>query len=206
MPLHPLYITRPRSLGGIRMDAVIKESHSARLRVTANPVESGSNVNDHAIIEPQKVTIEGCVSDISLRVGQFDFLNGTGATRSISAWAALKSLQRGRNPFSIQTGLQTYANMLITDLQASQDKDTDQVLNFTATCEELLLVGGSGGFSIPSIARQFGRARNLASLAVRRGEVHASTASVTSSLLRSVSTPTSRTNIRRAFSVAGAVF
>ena len=204
MPLHPLYITRPRSLGGIRMDAVIKESHNSRLRVTANPVEAGSNVNDHAIIEPQKVTIEGCVSDISLRVGQFDFLNGTGSTRSLSAWSAIKALQRGRSPFTLQTGLQTYSNMLITDLQASQDKDTDQMLNFTATCEELLLVGG-GGFFIPSIARQFGQARNLASFAARRGEVQALPLYVTASLLRLVSATTSRINVKRAFAVASAV-
>ncbi|MDA9008639.1 hypothetical protein N9K16_01620 [Alphaproteobacteria bacterium] len=205
MPLHPLYVTRPRTLGGIRLDAVIKESHNSRLRITANPVESGSNVNDHAIIEPQKVTIEGCVSDVSLRVGRYDFLNGTGATRSLSAWAAIKSLQRGRNPFTLQTGLQSYPNMLITDLQASQDKDTDQVLNFTATCEELLLVG-TGGFSIPSIARQFGQARKLASFGVRRGELQALAASVTSGLLRTFTTSTSRINIKRAFSIAGAVF
>lgn len=47
--------------GGVSFDfdVVTVESHSSNLRLTENPVEKGSEINDHAILEPKEITITG---------------------------------------------------------------------------------------------------------------------------------------------------
>lgn len=45
--------------GSFNFDIVTVESHTSTLRVTENPVETGSNVSDHAVLEPKEITING---------------------------------------------------------------------------------------------------------------------------------------------------
>ena len=48
-----------RSVGDFEMDAVTIEGHESNLRLTENPVESGADIADHAILEPKEITITG---------------------------------------------------------------------------------------------------------------------------------------------------
>jgi hypothetical protein len=52
-----------RRIGTITLDAVTEETHQSDLAVTENPVESGALVADHAVIDPQQVTVVGIVVD-----------------------------------------------------------------------------------------------------------------------------------------------
>lgn len=45
--------------GSFNFDVVTIESHSSDLRVTENPIETGSNISDHAVLEPKEITING---------------------------------------------------------------------------------------------------------------------------------------------------
>lgn len=47
------------SSGSFNFDIVTVESHTSTLRVTENPVETGSNISDHAVLEPKEITING---------------------------------------------------------------------------------------------------------------------------------------------------
>lgn len=47
------------SSGSFDFDIVTVESHTSTLRVTENPVETGSNISDHAVLEPKEVTVNG---------------------------------------------------------------------------------------------------------------------------------------------------
>ena len=47
------------SSGSFDFDIVTLESHESDLRVTENPVETGSNISDHAVLDPKEVTIYG---------------------------------------------------------------------------------------------------------------------------------------------------
>lgn len=40
-------------------DVITMERHSSGLRVTENPIETGSNISDHAVLEPKEITITG---------------------------------------------------------------------------------------------------------------------------------------------------
>lgn len=52
-----------RRIGTVTLDAVVSESHQSDLRITENPIESGAQIADHAVLEPRSVTITGVMVD-----------------------------------------------------------------------------------------------------------------------------------------------
>lgn len=48
-----------RKIGTFKLDATEQENNKSTLRTTKNPVESGANVADHAMLEPKQITIKG---------------------------------------------------------------------------------------------------------------------------------------------------
>ncbi len=57
---------------------------------------------------------------------------------SSEAWDALIALQEERIPFILVTNLKTYENVVIENLQTSQDKDTSNSLHFNANMKEII--------------------------------------------------------------------
>lgn len=128
-----------RSMGGLVFDAVFEETHEADLEVTDNPVETGVVVSDHAFMKPLKVTLSAGVTDTPLVVGTDDpFASDSG--RSKRAFELLTELQKWAEPFSVQTGLKLYENMVCTSVRTSQDKDSSGALLFTAELREVIVV------------------------------------------------------------------
>lgn len=128
-----------RSVGGFVFDATFRESHTSEIEVTDNPVEIDSDVNDNMYVKPYKLTIAAGVSNSPLRVSGNDPFAGT--NRAQAAFVALKALQASGEPFSIQTGLILYDNMMLLTIRATQDKDTDEVLDFEADFKGVNIVG-----------------------------------------------------------------
>jgi hypothetical protein len=52
-----------RSIGTVRLDQTVRESHDSTLRITENPIESGAVVADHAVLEGRKLMIQGKMVD-----------------------------------------------------------------------------------------------------------------------------------------------
>lgn len=116
-----------------RLDGVIKEQHTATARVTKNPVEFGVDITDHVIVQPQRVVIEGIVTNspslkqITNRLpGDPDTVKSTiteiaTQSRARNAYKGLKELQNRRRPVQLQTGLLQYDNMILTSLSAPSD-------------------------------------------------------------------------------------
>ncbi|MFC7508799.1 phage baseplate protein [Pantoea stewartii] len=50
-------------IGTFVFDVVMDESHHSELKVTDNPVESGSQISDHAILTPRPFEITGIMVD-----------------------------------------------------------------------------------------------------------------------------------------------
>ena len=147
-----------RSMGGLVFDAVFEETHEAELEVTDNPVETGVVVSDHAFMKPLKLTISAGVSDTPLRqIGDDKFAGMSAAeaeqvrsmlgpdaflydSRSKRAFQLLQELQARAEPFSVQTGLKLYQNMVCTSVRTTQDKDSSSALLFTAELREVIIV------------------------------------------------------------------
>lgn len=128
-----------RQMGGLVFDAVFEETHQSELVVTDNPVETGVVVSDHAYMSPLRLTLSAGVSDTPLNVPPSDPF-ASDASRSIKAYELLTQLQAKAEPFSVQTGLKLYDNMICTSIRTSQDKDTGNVLMFEADLREVIIV------------------------------------------------------------------
>jgi len=150
MVFENLFVRTKRSIGGIQLDNVILEDHTGSVRLTKNPVEAGADITDHAIVEPDIISISGVVTDTPLgtaALGQiistvtdlFGTSNNSNLTRSQQAFNAFKELKNRAEPLEIDTKLQTYSNMIITSLRTSQDKNTSRSLFIDITLEEVIL-------------------------------------------------------------------
>jgi hypothetical protein len=145
MAFTQLIFRKKNLLATIQLDVVINETALATSRVTANPVESAADINDHIIIEPMAFTVEGVVSDISPSIieNATTFLNqfSENTRRSQVAWEALLKLRTDKTIFKLEQGLRSYDNVVIESIQEAQDKDTSRGLFFYASLRQIILVG-----------------------------------------------------------------
>ena len=108
-------------------DGIYREDHRRKSLVTAYPVQSGVNIADHAIREPDKLTLEAVFSAYVQQGQVYD----EDAPRR--AYAALGQLMEDRVLVTVHTLLGSYSNMLVKDLKATVDESTGR--NLLATIE-----------------------------------------------------------------------
>lgn len=123
------------NIGGYFFDGFITVTHNKQLEITQNPVETGASIVDHAYVKPATVTMKIIVSDAhaSLVEGQFS----DSWSRAVAAWNVLKQLQEDRVPVSVLTKLDLYENMLIQNLQATDEANTYTTLSADVTLQEI---------------------------------------------------------------------
>ena len=68
------------------------------------------------------------------------FSDQTPPTRSVIGWVTLRALQLTRRPFTVVTKLDTFQNMVITNMSVPRDAGTGQALVFNINLQQLLLV------------------------------------------------------------------
>jgi len=123
-------------IGTIELDATLLEEHSYSSKVTSFPVDRGVNdgfeiVSDHIIKDPDRLTIQGVVSDTPLNIlSQFN--------RSIDAFNSLVRLHETREVISVVTGLKVYTQMVITNLTIPRNLRTGQSLTFNIELQRIL--------------------------------------------------------------------
>lgn len=120
-------------------DAVLRESHESEVSVTENPIEGGSPVHDHIILLPKRLELDIRVSDIPLDLSPSVF-STIGGRRSVTAFEMLVNLQESREVFTVLTGLKRYPNMILKRINPVQDASTSEVLDFTASLQQVRIV------------------------------------------------------------------
>lgn len=111
----------------IAFKCVISEHHNDTLTVTDHPVEHGAVISDHAFANPRRVDVNiAYVEDFSQSL------------RDI--YQKFVVLQRSRELFNIVTGKRAYENMIIESLEETTDARTENILNLTARCREIIIV------------------------------------------------------------------
>lgn len=169
MTLSTLSITNQRSFGGLVFDATFEEAHTTENVITDEPIELGGEINDHAYFRPRVVVISAGVSDYPLGDFAGNFISEiTSTSRSASVYEMLLIMQRTQQLIIIQTGLIRYQNMLIQSIETAQDKYSENVLLFRATCKEINLVQLQQT-TVPKQFIQSGKAANQASPIVDKG-------------------------------------
>jgi len=125
---------RRSSIAGLELDVTISENHNLPSVVTNHPVEDGSTVSDHIVIEPRTLTVQGLVSNTPVQIGG-------GTNNAIKdTFDELIRIRNARELFTVSTGLDVYSNMFFTNIDIPRDATTGQSLVWTATMQEIQVV------------------------------------------------------------------
>ena len=142
-------------IGQIRLDATVREEHGLSARVTESPVESGANVADHVIQEADTLNIDGVITETPISFGEqgpqgddglVEIPYASTGSRVMDGFEALRRLMERREPITVVTGLRTYTNMVLTNLNVPREPETGLALRFSAELRQVRLVSSA---SIP---------------------------------------------------------
>lgn len=125
------------NIGGYFFDAFLRIDHTSRLSITSHPVQSGSNVADHAYMEPNELAMDIGMTDVATSIADGQFSEGS--SRSVTAYSVLRELQEQRIPIQVVTRLKVYQNMLIETLTSSEDYLTQYSLKASVTMREVIV-------------------------------------------------------------------
>lgn len=152
----------------VQLDASIHEEHSRSSPATEFPVENGTDISDHVIIKPFKLTITGIISDTPIGNAKqlltevattltsrlvppigvvaagagyaaFQALSSS-KSPSVAAYGQLLQLQQNAQPVDVFTTLYRYKSMWIDNISAPRDAETGKALMFTISLSQLILV------------------------------------------------------------------
>lgn len=156
------------SIAGYLIDAAISEEHSFESEITSYPVErrppgpTNGDVTDHVRNLRPTVTIEFVVSDtpigeaLTARAGAFA-LEEEGLVDAIlpsdEARQFLEDLRAKGEPFTIETHLRPYDDMLIESMSFPLDADTGAALAGTVTFRQVEFVENRRTFVDVSVPR-----------------------------------------------------
>ena len=134
-------------IGVMTLDISIKETHTRKATVTENEVEDGSIVTDHVNINPEKLTIDGEISEFPIGLGGVAGVTAVGLQRKIlgseglvsgirkkpeDAYQYLVDVFDAGEPIEVITGLQAYEDMVIEELSVPRSSKDGKSLLFSA--------------------------------------------------------------------------
>lgn len=129
------------SKGKYIFDATLNLTHDSSLQITSHPIQNGSNITDHAYMDPNKLTIQIGMSDVMQDISDTSFSKfDDGSSRSVNAYKILRDLQESRIAMTVVTRLWTYRNMLIESISAPDDNKTAYGLKATVTFKQIFVV------------------------------------------------------------------
>ena len=122
---------------GIVIDATISEEHTIAVETTDHPVERGYNVTDHRRVRPRVIKLTGIMTNYPVKL----FASAGGAKDYVTnSWDMFKKWRDRGDLVTVATSLETYENMLITDVSVPRDSKRGNALEFTVTAKELRIV------------------------------------------------------------------
>ena len=101
------------------IDSIPEEEHILSAETSNYPIDSGAILSDHIFIKPTELSIVGYVSDIL--VSKITTL--VTPFRDREAWQRITFEMQKREVVTIVTLLETYDNMVITNVQAIKNAD-----------------------------------------------------------------------------------
>jgi hypothetical protein len=129
-------------IGGVAVDAVVREVHGIQADITEHPVESGSEVADHYRVRPKVLSIDGIISRVPIGVGfpGQSLVNSvtqiaTGQDPVVTAWDEFEKYMNDAEQIQVITGKKYYPRMMIVDL--SDPRNTNDWMTFSMVCREI---------------------------------------------------------------------
>lgn len=127
----------------LMVSVTITERHNRKATVAEHPVETGSSIADNRTRDPEGLDIDGALSDIFAYDEPAEPIEpSTGIFNhpppATEAYAELERLWESDETFDFVTGLRIYRDYLLTALSTIRDKDTGQIVRFTASMRQIV--------------------------------------------------------------------
>lgn len=154
IPTSLFYPKEGYSVGEIDIDLILDENHSKHAVVTENPLQDGRAVSDGIYLQLREGSLTALVSNHSLKhVQKIDDEKQNAETllnmaqwkdqlknRARDAWNDLKDLMDKKQTVKIVTSLETYDNVVITDIETSRDGETGEALEIKINFRQIQTV------------------------------------------------------------------
>jgi hypothetical protein len=142
------------NIGGIAIQATIEEEASDTVSVTDHPVEAGAQISDHAFVKPAELVLRcgwsnshGLLGIVALFSGGGAPSNGGPTVPGLSTsdyvsgvYSQLLELQQSLLPFTVQSSIRRYTNMMFSALHLTRDQKTSRALMVTASLRQVIIV------------------------------------------------------------------
>lgn len=147
-------IPRRTRIDALEVDCVVTATHVGEVEVTDHPVEEGADVSDHVRPLPERLTIDGIISNTPLNKTVKRTLNVQGVVLETegesalagepgyaeSAYETLRSIKDAGKLISVATPLRVYDDMVLQSLTVPKNNTTGEALRFTAQLKRVRIV------------------------------------------------------------------
>lgn len=133
-------------ISAFKAEILLDESHEYSAQITDYPVEDGATINDHAIKQPERVTMNFLVSDTPIIIGGGGggaIASLLGVTESQKAYDYLKDLWKNGEIFTLICKYDVFLDMAIESMTPTRNSKTGQALNFAVTFKKFNLVNAA---------------------------------------------------------------
>lgn len=125
----------------IQLDASISEDHSVEAEVTEHPVEEGADISDHVRRKPDRLTIQGWISNHPILINASEtavgIAGGDPDKRAQDGYEVLERIAKVGTQVAVFTTLKTYPRMLVLSLRAPRDATRGGLLDVTIGLKEI---------------------------------------------------------------------
>lgn len=125
---------RKYGIGSITFDLILSENHNFNSSVSSHPIEDGSEISDHIHNEMEKGTVNGLISNYSLKAGEIT------SNRAQDVFEALVDLWNRKELVTIKTVLKVYSDVAITSMPFMRDASQGESLPIAISFQRLKTV------------------------------------------------------------------
>lgn len=125
---------RKYGIGSIEFDLILSETHNYNSTITEHPVEDGSVISDHIDNALESGSINGLITNYSLRQGEVT------TNRAQDVFEALVALWEERTLVTITTVLKVYEDVTIMSMPFTREAAQGESLPISITFKKMKIV------------------------------------------------------------------
>lgn len=130
------------NIGDIHCDATVREAYERSADLSTHPIEFGSDIADHYRPRDVVLTLDCEISETPLGTF-FPFETAINSVASLltgdnpieTAWRELNRYMDDKEAIVVETGLDTFYDMMITSLSVTRGSTTGRKLEFSVTVQ-----------------------------------------------------------------------
>jgi len=134
-PITLVLKARKGAIGSLVIETTISETYSFSSTATKFPIEDGSMVSDHIVLDPEKIKITGFISNTPLDADPDNYAQ--------QAFEQLYTMWQAKELVDVDTKYVVYTDMCITSVSVPRTVQTGQAIQFDVELQKIRKVNSS---------------------------------------------------------------